>query len=1129
MSNLDLKALFSEKAEIFKAECGALLFNLGKTHIWLDSWNKNKDNCFSFDKDSFKRAFGYSFDKYYQTYYKSKKGGTSPFDIDLESVNPKLKEFFEKTTLDLSFLSGSVTTLRDIIICSGAAKKKRNPLSNMMLEGCEQINSGIDKGFPIEQLNKLWLSNAVGTYKEDINSINFDLSRINFFKKLWQDILSTLDLDNLTRRNWVEIKNYIFAEIRTWYSHLLSDSRFPVNDVILWEQAYMTASLFKAAIAALILDNNLYDKYTISGDIRWSILGIQYDKLSLINKSVKASFISWYRNTINKCDEDIKKLIEEKYAFGNEIYRDETGIYFIVPENLADDNNKVNKFYKLSKQLSDVRNDILESFQLKFSDEIYPAILLTKPSRGIMNLTSLIEEATDNYLKPELPKNFGKAKTVSGINSPIGICQICGIRPGAKDRELILCSPCLNAKTHRMEEWLENSDSETIWTGDLQDSNGRIALVSVKFELDEWLNGNMLNTMLINNPIFSEEIAKIKKILQTVIEIKRIKGDELDQYEMRLGSKKDCNGLINYIRKIDSILKESSKTIEETFYMNYNNKTFRIKENDKEKSLEEITEKPNFINYIKIFDFYVFASLAEEAYKGCRRRGENIDDFLFQILFEPSIGDKWEEFIINNLSNNNLINFKERQIIWEGLTDNDLDFLSTILLQFMIRKNPSPPRLRRIADMTLDYFSKIKKDLLHLMFGDNNYEKNWRTKRLVWYSNNMPKGEYEYNGLNFICDDSKSIYLISSIERAISVINEDRTSKNIENIHKKIIDNDTSWIKQEINGLRKIDGSLGSKTYTLNRNTVRYERYLPYISITTPTPSLWQFIIPAKYLPNVIMEIQKYYVNDFKYIFGKLPLHVGVIIQNYKKPLYVGLSALRKISRKLGNLDAIKTPITAKEFVSLTKDNFSYINTTEENEGVEKLQNVYSLYEVCGSNNTGKYQFYVTPKDKVWIDTIYDKQSNQNVLKFFIYPNTIDFEFLDVNARKNDIVYKQNGSRLEPKSNRPYTWQEWKSFKNFYDYFSKDVLSPKIHTTVCLICSKMEDWKNHEEALKKYILTSFKNIFDLSSEESLKQFANIFNIKSWNELENLDTSNFAKLLKMFIDMYEFWHQALKMI
>ena len=59
----------------------------------------------------------------------------------------------------------------------------------------------------------------------------------------------------------------------------------------------------------------------------------------------------------------------------------------------------------------------------------------------------------------------------------------------------------------------------------------------------------------------------------------------------------------------------------------------------------------------------------------------------------------------------------------------------------MIRKNPSPPRLRRIADMTLDYFSKIKKDLLHLMFGDNNYEKNWRTKRLVWYSNNMPKGE----------------------------------------------------------------------------------------------------------------------------------------------------------------------------------------------------------------------------------------------------------------------------------------------------------------------------------------------------------------------------------------------------
>ena len=181
MSNLDLKALFSEKAEIFKAECGALLFNLGKTHIWLDSWNKNKDNCFSFDKDSFERAFGYSVYKYYQIYYKSKKGGTSPFDIDLESVNPKLKEFL-KNYIRFKLFVRLCYYIKGYYNMFRGRKEKRNPLSNMMLEGCEQINSGIDKGFPIEQLNKLWLSNAVGTYKEDINSINFDLSRINFQK-----------------------------------------------------------------------------------------------------------------------------------------------------------------------------------------------------------------------------------------------------------------------------------------------------------------------------------------------------------------------------------------------------------------------------------------------------------------------------------------------------------------------------------------------------------------------------------------------------------------------------------------------------------------------------------------------------------------------------------------------------------------------------------------------------------------------------------------------------------------------------------------------------------------------------------------------------------------------------------
>jgi hypothetical protein len=126
-------------------------------------------------------------------------------------------------------------------------------------------------------------------------------------------------------------------------------------------------------------------------------------------------------------------------------------------------------------------------------------------------------------------------------------------------------------------------------------------------------------------------------------------------------------------------------------------------------------------------------------------------------------------------------------------------------------------------------------------------------------------------------------------------------------------------------------------------------------------------------------------------------------------------------------------------------------------------------------------------------------------------PNTIDFEFLDTNSRRNDIYYK-NGKRDEPsklKTNRPYSWEEFEKFSAFREYF-KDK-SNELQTIVSLIYSKMEDWgEDEEESFQSFIKTTFK-----------QRGINIenFGIKDYSIEE----------IKKIIDMFEFWHTTLREI
>lgn len=873
---MNVNNLTTNRDEIVKAEILSLFILFDKTSI--DKWKHilvKKESCKqTIDYFPNEQDFNFDFEQFAK-------------DINIDNIN-------------LIFNGSSINGWSDLL---NNWRSGETDIHKILSRGCENVNTGIDKGSPDDcnQLKSLWVSNAFGSYLKSVESNELDTKRESY-KNEFIDLMTKLQNNSF---NFDSDRTRILEIFKDIYSNLLSDSRFPVNDVTLYDQAYMSATMFKASLAGMALGTTQSANYiTTPLSIKWQILGVQYDKLALAEKGLKPAHILWYRETSKKVDDEVKKIIETHYALGNEVYRDESGVYFLVPEGI--------------EIFEELKESVLTIFQKKFNDEIYPYIGLTKASRGTMNLTHLLENAKSNFLKAD----YSLKKEPKRVEKPIGICQVCHNQFATKNSDdTPMCETCLKRKQKRMNEWLQNQSGETIWIGELGDKNGRVALVTLKFEMMEWLNGNLLSSQLVR------------------------KLENGDIY----------SNLVNSLR---NDFRQASKKINKTVLKEY------------------MGDIPN----------------------------QSLEDLVKNLFLERSIGSQWEEFIVQKLGNGK-IDFENRTIDFRQLTNDDKELLSKLILQFLLRKNPSPARLRRVWESTEGFFDEVKNDVL------------------------------------------------GSIQAV-------RTKKGF---------------TQQVPDFANLESQ------------IKEEFYKRYFSIIDPTPISWQFIIPTEKIECTIEKIQKLYYQNFKYVNGKLPLHIGVVVQNYKKPLYVGIKALRNIRRDVKKWSALAKDESLKDLSSYHK--------TEETDN--HSQDFYSLYET----DNQVYDFSLLPSIK-------GVKPYNPTDTFTIYPNTIDFELLDTNARRNDIFYENGKRTIHLKSNRPYSWDEWEKFEKFREVFKNK--SSTLQTLVSLIYSKMEDWRKNEESFKRFMETTFTK-----EKIELSEFG--INDCSFDEM------------KKFLDMFAYYHTTLKEI
>lgn len=1013
---LDLECLKKHREDIFKAEIGALLFNMGKTHVGVGNWRGYFEEHYEIDV---------KFNSY-KDYYKKAQDNSSPFLLELREVSSELETFFYNLGVQLPSSDAKIGHIKliDIMLAGGSSEAIAK---KVFFRGCENINSGIDKGAPGDKIKDklLFIANAFGTSKKKLCCSDFDERRMSFWNELDGFLKSNEYYGNYGNdAGWKAIKNRVSDEIRKWYSGLLSDSRFPVNDVTLWDQVYMTATMFKAALADMFLImNDTYKEtdykayFENPNSIKWRIMGIQYDKLGLAERGFKPAQIKWYRENTRQIDNRVKGIIENEYCLGNEIYRDETGIYFLVGQNLGKGNDRDLTY--LHPDLVKVKTEILKAFETY--DEFYPAILLTKASRGLMNLSYLLEQAKNNFLQADYSRyHCIDDKTGNGL-CPVCQKRVFSVSNGEEriDEDKRICDFCYKEKTRgRLEEWEKDPENnETIWTSELQDKNGRIALVTLKFELGEWLNGNMVNSTVTQNIDFRG-------------------ADNFDKFIKRLK-----NDIKNGKKIGNSALSDNKGDL------------------------------PNV----------------------------NLKTLIETLLLERSIGSSWEKFIKKSLYSLELIDFETRKIRWNRLQDDDFNLLANLISQFLIRKNPSPARLRRIWETTEGFFEGI--NLI-----DNKVVPNKeRCRRLVWKKqDDIPDGEYQ-DGDSLFWAKGGTVYLI--------------TPQN------KIPDGKKEF---KLKPYEKTDSEAG---FHLSRNNAIQQKYKPYFSIIDPTPISWQFVMPAEYIPNLIEKINVLYNKNFTWVYGKLPLHIGIVIQDYKKPLYLGIKALRKIRRDNVNYIDLRRKSEGKKLQNTLKR-----IKVEEEEKRNHSCDYYSLYE--SASDKGIYQFYIRPggNEPQWLWPLSMMDETEQI---YYYPNTFDFEFLDTNTRRNEIFYKKGQRQLPYKRNRPYTLEEANKIMQFGQIFvpnpqENPVSVSLLHNFITQLYSKYESWNIEEGenigSFKAFFISLLINTFNLNSRANtdIKQkILKMLDVQNFNNLKEMNDADFIWRVKLFFDSFEFWHKVLK--
>jgi len=824
-----------------------------------------------------------------------------------------------------------------------------------LITRCDQVDSGVDKGALQNSAKQRWDATfgatafgyearplSVGSGEDGLKVLRDELT-----KALTEALSQVLD----SKASPAQVRSRVLVSVESAFRRALGETRRGANDVTLWDHACSVASLHKAALAQILLEKQWPSNLR---QLRWRVLRIAFDGFQFLERAHHIPDLLGRLQAIQEALDGVRMLLEVTLPLGNEIYRDENGSAFIVPD-IQD------LLEYTDEQGNMLRDRIGKAFGVELHGEIQLDLSLewlSKPSRYGIELGRLLS----NSLPPLAadPKRVGHQWDAQ---SGAEICTVCGLRPQgpstkAKDRNV--CDICEQRRGDRSKAWSKKL-ATTIWTDEVADTNGRLALIVAHFDLTAWLDGRLLSSVLAQWPLtdiaYEEAVAQLAE-------------------ELRKNVKPDCSNQL------------------------------------------------------------LLQRLAPEAFH------QPAQDFYQAVVEERDIHD-----------------------LAQAVAADDYYRRAELLLLFLLRKNPSFARIRRIWETTRSFWQEVlptdqDSDLTQSLVGQ---VLGLAGPRLEIRGTLHPQrsgdtlGPYHTYELVLLRGVKLSGVWDSDRQRFITCDNLDYLSgdRQLGRPVQEVLRNGAVLTVEEPVGYGATNKVWGTIHLTQDATPIQDSQYTPAIPILAE-PRTFMALIPADKALKVIQAIKAKYDQEMARVRNRLPLHLGVVFDQRRTPLATMLEAGRRmLERKQRNEQGVQEgnlwQIIAKpekQSGSLPESVASLANGTQQFKewyavhlqqydrqftwyvpavmGDGATEDVWYPYVLMGdaTKTNGRQRAFrgvcPTPKGvkECWLVHVGDLEEND---KIYFAPATFDFEFLDTTARRFEIAYDDRGQRRSPsKRNRPY-------------------------------------------------------------------------------------------------------------
>ncbi len=990
---------------------------------------------------------------------------------------------------------------------------ERVPLKQLIEEGLPSIADDTSKPWLVRTLG--YCHSAAHTEKEEVYCLLkqtiADTRGSSPFGYETEHLVGLKDQLDKLPFSQISNRTKIKPSIEKTFSHTCGDTRRPINAVTLWSWSSIVAAFYKAALAFSLLEHK-----DDPSKLHWRLFSVRVDSIGFLEGSTRISDLLARRKLITDALDRVSILLEETYPLGTEVYRDEDGSVFIVP----DIDNLLTLENGHGEKLSDLilhkfsEGTVEKKHSLRLGGELTPSLEQDKvPWHWDRSITTHQLPLPINEHIVRTPSSRADLNIVKDWwqSSNIDICTVCRLRPqgwGTSDNKIHyelqmkgkfceyrpncqtckaikrkICGICEQRRENRSKRWAGELGT-SIWIDEIADTKGRLALIVGRFDLDTWLNGSEV--------FYPANHMERKLPPKTILKVRTLNAPLVEGQTLTIRRN-------NYTwhQSLEALI--SLKDVEKKQIPN----TFR----DNRLYIEPINASVEVID-IKKLPNGRYCILVDGTLPGlnprdsCRIRGHE-----FQVSGNASQIET---------ASDGAIKVVENQILHPGclIVEQSFDLYAMV-------ESHTPARLHHLWETTQNFWRDIEsnfnttvdevsprlrirgvfKGIVETLGISHTYELNIGNVNLsITYVadgefltvDNLQRTSILLNAPKESCSDysSAAIYIQSLLRQA------------------------RSMDLEEPAGYGNSNKPLGKLQIT--KVVIEPTPYVPAISLLAE-PRTFMAIVPADKAIKVVNAIWAKYEEEMGKVRNRLPLILSIVFAERRTPLPAILDAGRRmLKQSTGDetwmIDKVDHHVYPQEIeLTRTKDEQTITVKVPTLMGDGKTEDLwYPYWQLNNAVLSSRTKQFMRADDKLWVH-VHDLREHDEV---HFKPSRFDFEFLDTAARRFEISYEKGKRRGSTHPARPYYLEQLNDFTELWAILSNGLSTSQIHNLIEAIETKRLEWEAKSDDL------TFK-----------KMICMILNNADWGSRrpspEKLDCLEQAALSGQLADVFELYVRILK--